>query len=193
MNSKIAYVALDFDGVLHHHCAGLKKSDQFNPITGVQFFKKMLEERFPRVSEDLDYFQPEGHLFDRTHHLENLLQRLPMVRIVLATSWRQKVSFDHLPKFLSDEVRERVVGTLDLAEDENVTDGVRGTLMSKWLQEKKESDALWIALDDQPRHYAFHSSHLIRTHWRGMDESTVVTALKKIEEFDGHLVQATTD
>lgn len=178
MTSESVFIALDFDGVLHHHCGGTNKTDVFDPMNGAKHFVAQIQSRFPTVIDE-PYFDADGHLFDREHVLIDLLQRLPQAKIVISTSWRNKIPLPYLVEFLSLSVRERVVGVLDSSEAE-CKDGIRGQLMVKWLARRKQSDAIWIALDDQPRHYSKNSDHVVATHWRGMTGDTVDKAVQKV-------------
>jgi hypothetical protein len=182
MTSNVVFLALDFDGVLHHQYGGLEKTDFFDPASGVQAFKNKIESRYPRTTDSIDAWEPDGKLFDRAHHLEEILRQIPTIKIVLSTSWRKKIPFEYLTGFLSSAVQERIVGVLDYAENESMSEGVRGALMVKWMEKNGVSGASWFALDDQKSHYKFHPEHLIRTHWRGMDDNTVTVAIKRSEE-----------
>lgn len=174
------YIALDFDGVLHHQNAGPLKSDHFDPLEGTQEFKRRLEARFSRTTPAIDFWDADGLLFDREHHLCDLLHHIPQARIVFATTWRNEIPLTHLTSFLSPAIQGRVVGALDVSNLEGQRDGVRGELMTQWLEHRDEADAVWVALDDQARHYQQHPEQIIQTHWRGMDEITVKHALEKI-------------
>ena len=183
MSDRIAYIALDFDGVLHHQFAGPNKDDEYDPTIGNEGYIKLLESRFPRNTEKIEYMEPDGQLFDRVHHLCELMKLLPDAKIVLATTWRNSIPFRHLKTFLPQSIRERVVGKLEASNLEGKRDGIRGDLMTEWLEDQGESDAVWIALDDQARHYLRHKSHLVETQWRGMNEITVRNAIEKIRIF----------
>jgi hypothetical protein len=183
MQSHPLYIALDFDGVLHHHHAGLLRDDCFDQSSGVQAFKNMLEKRFPRWTDERDFWDADGRLFDREVHLADLLEKLPNARIVLATSWRNSIPPLYLAEFLCGPVQSRVVGALAPAMLEGKEAGTRGQLMVQWLKEHNDGDASWLALDDQPRHYQMHAERLIQTHWRGMDAQTVRSALELMSNF----------
>ena len=183
MNSKPVYLVLDFDGVLHHHYAGPFKNDVFDPGTGVEGFVRALNARISTTEVEDAYFEPEGSLFDREHHLIALLEKVPEARIVISTSWRNMISQPWLGELLLPQVRQKVEGVLDRFDAESNSSGVRGQLMVQWLKHKNEPDAVWVALDDHSDHYTGHSDHLVKTHWRGLDQHAVVKTVQKINKF----------
>lgn len=176
------YIAVDFDGVLHHHHAGPYKSDRFDTVAGVEGFKKTLQTRIAIEQSDDIFFDADGSLFDRESHLIQLLALLPQAKIVLATSWRNIIPPTHLPQFLAPEIQARIDGVLAPSEAEVTEDGVRGELMIDWLRQNDRNNAAWIALDDQTRHYCRHPDRLVKTHWRGMMQCTVDSAVQRLGE-----------
>jgi len=175
-----SYLAVDFDGVLHHHHAGPKRTDLFDPAAGVKVFRSLLNSRLAIEQTDDPFMDADGQLFDRESHLLELLEQLPQLRVVLSTSWRNAIPSSHLSQFLSSKVRARVDGALAPSMAEAKENGVRGDLMETWLRQHDRAGAAWIALDDQPRHYSNHSNVLVKTHWRGMTTFTVDAALDKL-------------
>jgi hypothetical protein len=178
------YLSLDFDGVLHHHDAGLFQTDVFHPAQSVESFVEMLERRFPAVITE-PFFNADGKLFDRQYFLECLLEQLPQAKIVIATSWRNQIPPDRMGDFLSPIVRERIVGTLDHSEQERKNDGVRGVLMKKWLRDNGAENAVWVGIDDQIRHYALHPESVFKTHWRGLKQEDVDRIVAKVASLCG--------
>lgn len=174
------YLSLDFDGVLHHHDAGLLQTDVFHPAQSVESFVEMLEQRFPAVITE-PFFNADGKLFDRQYFLECVLELLPLAKIVIATSWRNQIPPDRIGDFLSPIVRERIVGTLDHSEQERNIEGVRGVLMEKWLRDNGVENAVWLGIDDQIRHYALHPENVFKTHWRGLKQEDVDRIVAKVD------------
>lgn len=183
MNSRAVYLVLDFDGVLHHHYAGPFKTDVFDPGTGADGFVRVLNGRIGSTVVVDKFYQPEGSLFDREYHLVSLLEEVPEARIVISTSWRNMISQPWLGECLSPPVRQKVTGVLDRSDAESNSSGVRGQLMVQWLKQRNEPDAVWVALDDHSDHYTGHSDHLVKTHWRGLDQQGVDKAVQKLNEF----------
>lgn len=186
MSRDAVYIALDFDGVLHHHYAGPNQDDVYDPIAGKEEYINLLESRFLREVEKIDYMEADGQLFDRAHHLCELIKQLPNAKIVLATTWRNSIPFKHLKTFLPQTIQESIAGSLDVSSLERKHVGVRGDLMCEWLTERGAIEAIWIALDDQPRHYDQHLGHLVKTPWRGMNELTVTQAIETIQHLGAH-------
>lgn len=174
------YLSLDFDGVLHHHDAGLLQTDVFHPAQSVESFVEMLEQRFPAVITE-PFFNADGKLFDRQYFLECVLEQLPLAKVVIATSWRNQIPPDRIGDFLSPIVRERIVGTLDHSEQERKIEGQRGVLMKKWLRDHSAENAVWLGIDDQIRHYALHPENVFKTHWRGLKQDDVDRIVAKVD------------
>ena len=174
------YLSLDFDGVLHHHDAGLLQTDVFHPAQSVESFVEMLEQRFPAVITE-PFFNADGKLFDRQYFLECVLEQLPLAKVVIATSWRNQIPPDRIGDFLSPIVRERIVGTLDQSEKERKIEGQRGVLMKKWLCDHGAENAVWLGIDDQIRHYALHPENAFKTHWRGLKQEDVDRIVAKVD------------
>jgi hypothetical protein len=174
------YIALDFDGVLHHCHGGPTKQDfDVLKVKGRHPFVQQIEGEYPAIEEP-DWLTPEGRLFDREHRLIDLLKKFPKAKLVITTSWREHVGPKRLGGFLSPTVRKRIAGVLDWDPAERRTDGVRGCLMEKWLGQKGQDGSIWIALDDQRRHYSGHQCRLVETHWRGLDEERVSEAARAL-------------
>jgi hypothetical protein len=187
------YLSLDFDGVLHHHDAGLLQTDVFEPDQSAESFVEMVEKRFPAVISE-PYFNADGKLFDRQYFLECVLEQLPMAKIVIATSWRNQIPAHRIGDFLSPMVRERIVGTLDRSEQERKNEGVRGVLMKKWLRDHDiAEDAVWLGIDDQIRHYAQHPENVFKTNWRGLKEDDVDGIVAKITLLSSNTSRSTVD
>jgi hypothetical protein len=184
-NPNTVYLALDFDGVLHHHSAGLLRSDVFDPAQSAESFVEMLEKRFPaNITEP--FFQADGKLFDREYFLECVLELLPTAQVVISTSWRRQIPANRIVEFLSPIVRERIVGVLDHSDLERTEKGVRGVLMEKWLRDHAVAgDAVWLGIDDQANHYAQHPQNVFKTHWRGLTQDDVESIVVKVASMCG--------
>lgn len=195
-SSKTLFLALDYDGVIHNNFAA-PDNDHFQatPFDPVQFLKTVeadnartrAKEASARPSESeksREFTYRVGSLFDRMHHLEEVLLQLPHARLVITTAWRVALPLAVLSSFLSPLARQRVAGVIDWDARERDCDGVRGDLVQKWLDDHDLHAADWLAIDDQARHYVRHQEHLIKTRWSGMDESTVelaVTSARALE------------
>ncbi len=180
------YIALDFDGVLHHCSIGPKPA-QLSMLTNDvdnNAFLSDLEAKVPLTVESPNFITKEGRLFDRQHHLVELIEQLKdwnlfsEIRVVYSTSWRV-VPTARLNMLLAPKIAAAVVGALSTQNHEIERDlnDQRSIQMEAWLAARNEEDALFIALDDQGRHWGKHPNALVQTHWRGLDEDTVLQAL----------------
>ena len=176
------YLALDFDGVLHHafcgprsdHCQKLGAGE----INAIQFLAALLL----KVQE---YGWEVGMPFDRTHALADVLDASPFdVRIVIATSWRLEIALDDLVSLMPARLARRVVRILDLdcEFDGNgySLPGAGGQLMARWMA-RHAPQSPWVALDDTPEHWVDHSDRLVETHMAGVDQSALA-ALRTVME-----------
>jgi hypothetical protein len=177
------YLALDFDGVLHHSDVGptLNQLLALMSDKGNDAFIQDVEKAVPLTVDKPNRLEGEGRLIDRQHHLEDLIERLKAldlfsdIRIVYSTSWRNPVPTGGLNTLLSPRIATHAVGSLnaEMAPLEREIGGQRGLRMMEWLKLRGESDAAFIALDDQARDWNMHTGNLVTTHWRGLNEAAV--------------------
>jgi hypothetical protein len=149
---------LDYDGCLHH-CE-------------------------VRWSEEAGLFlqAPERYrLFQHVGLLEELLAPHPAVRLVLSTSWTQKVGFEAAVRQLSEALQPRVIGaTYELAQPgDQFAYLSRGEQVLLDVQRRKPS--AWLAVDDDrigwPR---WAEQHLVVTDpYEGISPPRIQDALKK--------------
>ncbi|MDM0071464.1 HAD domain-containing protein [Variovorax sp. J31P207] len=156
------YLGLDFDGVLHSVFAGPRKQHCTDLGAGllspVQFIRDV------NVVHDPEWC---GRLFDRADLLSDCLDGFHReVRIVIATSWRSKLSTDTMRELLPSSLRKRVVDSLDSCEEQDhngeCISGVRGRLMERWVA-INDPGADWLALDDVDELWAEHMLRLVQT------------------------------
>jgi hypothetical protein len=116
---------LDYDGNLHH--CGVRWSDE----------RGLFLEAPARYS-----------LFQHVGLLEELLAPYPAVRIVLSTSWTQKLGLKEATGYLPESLRARVTGaTYELAEPGDFFSYLsRGEQVILDVQRRRPS--AWLALDD---------------------------------------------
>lgn len=135
----VCYV--DYDGSLHH--------------CGV------------RWSEERGFFleaPPRYHLFQHVSLLEELLAPYPAVRLVLSTSWAQKLGLRDAAAYLPESLQARVVGgTYEFAESGDYFAYLsRGEQVVLDVQRRRPS--AWLALDDDVVGWPqWSSQHLLLT------------------------------
>lgn len=110
------------------------------------------------------------------------MERLPLVKVVIATSWRNQMPLQRIEEFLSPFIREKIACVLDTSTLEETTSCVRGQLMNKWcLDHNTEINAVWLGTHDQIRHYAMHPNNVYKTHWLGLTQDDVERIVVKVE------------
>lgn len=110
----------------------------------------------------------EGHLpndgtdFCFLPRLEALLREFPNVRIVISSSWRERLVFKSLLRPFSEDIRTRIVGATPprglgvphpFAHRE-------GEILA-WLQINDAVKEPWVALDDAEWQFDRHKDHLV--------------------------------
>lgn len=164
-DSNAIYLALDFDGVLHHAAARCQRADDFRGMSGEQI-KATVQSHFVADAR-ATWFVPSGRLFDRECHLREVLAACPRARLIVSSAWRHRLTDSQLLDVLSPEVASRVVGVLDRTRDKYA--GQRGDKVEVWMRAHGLEHAFWLAIDDEPFHYIDHFNRLVQTHWRGLD------------------------
>lgn len=112
------YLFLDFDGVCHPCSLRSDRTDEPN-----RYFCYL-----PRI--------------------ESVLREYPQVHIVISSSWRLEYTLEELRSFFTEDLRSRVISTLNQQSDD-VDNETRQHLIADWLRENAEPDAFWVALDDR--------------------------------------------
>jgi hypothetical protein len=177
-DKEIVFLALDFDGVLHHRDIDIRRADTFPGRIGIEI-AKTIQGRFPSVVED-PRMDASGTLFDREHHLRRVLAHCGNVRVIISSSWRYSLTDVQLLQVLSPAVAARVVGVLTRDERDGTELGDRGRRVEGWLREHGLVEAPWMALDDDACHYASHQRRLVQTSYRGLDRQKSAQAVALI-------------
>jgi hypothetical protein len=115
---------LDFDGVMH-------------PF-------------FPRADRSDD----ENRYLSYLPRLEAVLRDHSEVRIVVASDWRLRHSFDELRAFFSPDISARVIGTTEPVRPEHRSEpGQRQRQVEAYLRVNNLVGLPWVALDDDVENY----------------------------------------
>lgn len=184
-SKKTVYIGLDFDGVLHpiHGCADRKWTDALaaGEWTPEDFLNRvadeLLQEAAGQARDDetaprpFKYELEPRFPFDRSAVLENVLQRHPDVRLVVATAWRRGLTVDQLRAIMPPRLAARVVGKLDEAHESDQgkpIPGIRAQLMERWVQSNAPG-APWLAIDDTEELWHGSPAPLVKPHfWHGL-------------------------
>lgn len=114
------------------------------------------------------HLEGEGHqLSDRTDFcflpsLEALLREFPHVRIVISSSWRERLTFEALIAPFAEDIRTRIVGvTPPRGSDAPHSFAHREGEILAWLQAHGAPDEPWVALDDAEWQFDRHKDRLV--------------------------------
>lgn len=198
----LAYIALDFDGVLHHREMSPRRGQKWGGMTASQIrcvlntqflhssVTSLYEERAnPRtdvrcLKDSCEWEEGEDRLsrvlFDREHHLHRILNAFPSVRLVISTSWRWLFTEPVLRQLLSRQTAARIVGMLDL--DRADGQGSRGQKMTEWLRRRSLDGAAWIGLDDDRGYYRKFEERLVQTTPGGLDNHSAQAAIARLRD-----------
>jgi hypothetical protein len=175
----IVFIALDFDGVLHHRDIDIRRGKSFPDKIGMEF-ADTIQKRFPSVVKD-PRMDASGALFDREHHLRRILARCPNARVIISSSWRHSLSDFQLLQVLSPAVAARVVGVLTRSKRRDGTvPGDRARRVQRWLSGHGLGKSKWVALDNDSHHYKRHQQRLVQTTYRGLDRKKATEAIALI-------------
>ena len=177
----VIYVALDFDGVLHHFWSSpsneLLQAVEAGEVTPAEFVGQVHKENSENGAI--------GSLFECSAFVSEALRQYPQLRIVIATAWRHEMSLDTLRAVMPVSLARRAVGVLDEAQEKTpehlVLPGVRGHLMEKWLRDRGEPEAPWVAVDDTAGHWDRHLGRLVKCESLGMRLQQGQDLLNRIE------------
>lgn len=163
------YLALDFDGVLHHSFSSptneLLQAVGAGTLSAADFIGQMHVRSHADESDS-------SSLFEHSAHVVEALRRHRQLRIVIATSWRKYLDLKTLQSVMPVTLSRRVVGVLEWSEEKGIDGrtlaGIRGQLMMRWLRARGESTAPWLAMDDMPDLWKEHCDRLVQTPMCGM-------------------------
>lgn len=163
------YLALDFDGVLHHAFSAPPNEQLEATETGTlspAAFIGLMHQNNP--ADDCDC----SSLFEYSAFVAEALRRHAQLQIVIATAWRRHMSLDTLKAVMPVTLARRVIGVLDWADERtpehHVVAGIRGRLMVQWLQAHGDPHAPWLAIDDMEELWRDHGDRLVQTPMSGM-------------------------
>jgi hypothetical protein len=106
-------------------------------------------------------------LFCSMHLLEDVLREVPVIEVVISSSWREHHPFDEMREYFAEDLRTRIVGvTATLAgELESVPRSLRAyprhAECTAWLHRNRPQGTCWLALDDSPLEFAPGCTQLV--------------------------------
>ena len=108
---------------------------------------------------------PPAQRWSAGHRLSVLLMRYPSVHIVVTSSYRWHLDLEGLRAVFPAPIRARVVGATPMLSPAvgqcELPDRHREVLA--WLHGQATGATPWLAIDDDPRHYAAHCEQLYLT------------------------------
>ncbi len=141
------WLFLDYDGVLHRSAVYLEiRQDGSYPV-----------------------LRGKGELFMWSHHLVEILEPYPAVRIVLSTAWVPQYGFDRARDELPEALSSRAVGATRLAAFDEGGDVERRQQIEQWheltryeqirLYAKRARPEPWVAVDDDSYGWGAADAH----------------------------------
>jgi hypothetical protein len=114
------------------------------------------------------HLEGEGHLpndgtdFCFLPSLEALLREFPHVRIVISSSWRERLAFEALLAPFAEDIRPRILGVTPPrgARIPHSFAHREGEILA-WLQAHGAADEPWVALDDAEWQFDRHKDRLV--------------------------------
>lgn len=114
------------------------------------------------------HLEGEGHLpsdgtdFCFLPSLEALLREFPHVRIVISSSWRERLAFEALTAPFAEDIRSRILGvTPPPGSGAPHSFAHREGEILAWLQAHGAPDEPWVALDDAEWQFDRHKDRLV--------------------------------
>ena len=99
------------------------------------------------------------------HRVAELLKRNPSVQIVVTSNYRWHLDLDDLRALFPAAIRDRVVGATPvvlLGDGQNKLPGRHREVLA-WLSANATEAVRWLAVDDDPGHYAAQCEELYLT------------------------------
>ncbi|TWO63119.1 hypothetical protein FN976_28595 [Caenimonas sedimenti] len=144
---------------------------------------------------------PERPLFCRMGSLEHLMQRIPGLRIVVSSSWRETRSLKALRELFPASVRNRVIGRTPVQVPVELLPTrlwsyVREAECTAWMRRRSHlvgvppgSDA-WMALDDESWRFSPDCAHLVLTDGRvGLTDEAVEELIGRAAVFGARPIE----
>ncbi|MBV6322149.1 HAD domain-containing protein [Duganella violaceipulchra] len=128
----------------------------------------------------------QGLLLTHRPALEAVLRALPVVDIVISSTWRTTRTLAELRALFSEDIAPRIVSVTpqwtEVQGDDSWGTYVRQSEIEAWLRANGRPWEEWVALDDQPALFRPFCKNLVRTCAEtGLDEATCVTLLERLK------------
>jgi hypothetical protein len=107
-------------------------------------------------------FEPE-----LLENFESSVRQLQEASIVVTSTWRLEMSLSELRELFSGDIAERILGSTP--ETLSLTPHSRYNEVRTYLKTVQDSDALWLAIDDDPAHFPHDAPVLLTDPYRGFD------------------------
>jgi hypothetical protein len=109
---------------------------------------------------------------------EGLLESLPAVRVVIASSWREGFSLDEIRGHFSPALRDRLVSVTPRATERE--GAYREREVRAWLRRHAAPGTTWVALDDDASLYGRDAPLVWVDPDRGLDAEAVAAAKERL-------------
>ena len=96
-------------------------------------------------------------------NFESVMREFPAVRIVIASTWRQAYSLNHIRRMFSQDIAARIIG-LTPDWEESGDEYVRFREIREFLRSHSLTDAQWIAVDDSDFEFPEGCRNLLLCH-----------------------------
>lgn len=83
---------------------------------------------------------------------ESIMRDFPGCRIVISSSWREQFDLDTLRDFFSPDIAARIIGVTPVIDE--LVRFLRQREIERYLASTNQESSPWIALDDDPEHFA---------------------------------------
>lgn len=106
---------------------------------------------------------PGKRLLCNLPRLEAVLREFEFVEVVIASTWREDMSFEQLQGLFSPDIRSRIIGITPVVEIEFPAGphGSREKEIRLFLEQENYKDRSWLALDDEERLFSTGCANLV--------------------------------
>jgi hypothetical protein len=116
---------------------------------------------------------------DCLENFEESVRSHPEVKIVITSSWRLAFSLNEIKKLFSEDISQRIVGMTPISH--YLEDYHRYKEVLAYLEENKNGEHRWIAVEDDPEYYPPGCNVLLIDPQRGFDSQAAHQLARMLE------------